>query len=350
MAGVLIGMSGGVDSSTAVMLLQERGFETAGATLVLHRYGACGEDVANAKQAAETLGIPFFVIDGEERFSETVIRPFGEAYARGETPNPCVFCNRGAKFPLLLEKADRLSLPFIATGHYAKKEYDPASGRHYLRRADDEQKDQTYVLWSLGQEALARCLFPMGTMKKSDVRSLAAKRSLLSAVRPESQDICFVPDGDYAAFLERTLGLRAEPGDFTDLEGNVLGRHRGLLRYTIGQRRGLGVSAAARLFVLEKNMEKNTVVLGPPEALFSKRMEVRGVNWMAVAPPAGELRAQVKARYRQEAQPARIVPLSEDRALVEFDAAQRAVTAGQSAVFYDGDVLLGGGFIASKDV
>lgn len=345
MKSVLVGMSGGVDSAAAALLLSRQGYETAGATLVLHHFGACGEDVENASKTAETLSIPFFVVEGEECFFDAVIRPFGEAYVRGETPNPCVLCNRTAKFPLLLQKADALSFDYIATGHYVRKEYDAAAGRYFLRCAADAAKDQSYVLYSLDQATLARCLFPMGTMEKKDVRALAARYALAPADRPESQDICFVPDGDYAAFLERTLSITGRRGDFLDESGRALGHHNGHWHYTIGQRRGLGVSAAHRLFVLSRDVENNTVTLGGEERLFSKTMRVRQVNWMAIAPPKAPVAAKVKARYRQPAQDARVIPLSESEALVEFSAPQRALTSGQSAVFYSGDAVLGGGVI-----
>lgn len=343
MAKVLVGMSGGADSSAAALLLREQGYETEGATLILHGYNSCGDDFESAKRAASLLSIPFHAVHGEEVFKEKVIAPFAEGYKAGETPNPCVFCNRNAKIPLLLKEADFLGIEFCATGHYAIKEFD--GERYYLRRAADKSKDQTYVLYTLTQEMLKRLLLPMGTMIKSETKRRIEKLGLISENRPESQDICFIPDGDYAGFLSREYGVDSKEGDFVRPDGTVIGRHRGIINYTIGQRRGLGVSDKARLFVIEKRLSDNTVVLGPPEALFSRRMKVKGINWMATRPPVAPLSAEVKARYRQEAEKATVIPVGEKSAVVEFEKPQRALTSGQSAVFYSGDIVLGGGII-----
>jgi len=345
MAGVLVGMSGGVDSAAAALLLRAQGCEVYGASLLLHPYGRCGEDTAAARAAAEAIGIPFSAVSGEALFRARVMRPFADGYAAGETPNPCVFCNPGAKFPLLLREADRLSLPLVATGHYARIRHE--GGRHFLAVAADRAKDQTYVLWALPQETLARLVLPMGELTKREARSLARSHGLSCAERAESQDICFIPDGDYPSFLRREMGVCSPEGDFISPEGAVLGRHRGQIGYTIGQRRGLGLSAAQRLFVLARDPVRNTVTLGAPELLYSGRIAVRSCNWQAIGPPQGSLRVFVKARYSQPPQPAVLTPTGESAAVLSFLSPQRALTPGQSAVFYDGDAMLGGGILTA---
>jgi tRNA-specific 2-thiouridylase len=345
----MVAMSGGVDSSVAALLLMRAGLSICGATLRLDADDASGaccspDNVEDARRVAGRLGIDHHVFDFSKIFRRKVVDRFVEGYLGGETPNPCVECNRSVKFGPLLSRARLSGCGCIATGHYVRREYDAAAGRWYLRRAADAGKDQSYVLYTLTQDELAHTLFPLGELHKSEVRALAAQSGLASAHRPDSQDICFVPGGDYAAFLER-MGVQSPPGRFVGPGGEEIGTHRGIVRYTVGQRRGLGISAPQRLFVIEKNPADNTVRVGAEELLFSRRMLVRDVIWSAIAPPQGPLRAQVRARYRQAAQPAQIFPQPDGGALVEFDAPQRALAPGQAAVFYDGDVVLGGATI-----
>ena len=345
---VLVGMSGGVDSASAALILRQQGYEPVGATLVLHHYGKCGENVADAKRTAGHIGIDFCEVHGEELFSREVIAAFAQSYARGETPNPCVLCNPRVKFALLCKRADEIGAKYVATGHYARVAADGQDGRFYLRRAADESKDQTYALWALPQSVLSRLILPLGERFKCDTREFAHEHALVPRNLAESQDICFIPDGDYAAFLTREMGIDSPEGDFVTAAGEVLGRHRGIIHYTIGQRRGLGISAEHRLFVVRKDAVNNRVVLGSPQELMSDRMRVVGINWMAINPPESEITTSVRARYHQSAQQARIIPISEHECVVEFENPQRALTPGQSAVFYDGDAMLGGGFIAGE--
>lgn len=343
---IMVAMSGGVDSSAAALLLARAGRALCGATLLLWQDGSPAPAAGDARAVCAALGIEHHLFDLREEFVRSVVLPFAEGYRRGETPNPCVECNRSIKFTGLLARAEPLGCRRIATGHYARIERD-GGGRFLLRRGIDPGKDQSYVLYVLSQETLSRTLFPLGELTKGEVRELAAQAGLSCAGRPESQDICFVPDGDYAGFLERRLGILSPPGPFLSPEGEPLGEHRGLIRYTIGQRRGLGISAGERLFVLGKDPARNRIVLGEEARLYAARMAVSAVNWVSCAPPSGPVRALVKSRYRQQAQPAWLHP-GPDGVTVEFDRPQRALTPGQAAVFYDtdtGEYLLGGGTI-----
>ncbi len=347
---VMVAMSGGVDSSAAALLLKRSGYDICGMTLALYCEGefSPSEDAADAKRVCRALGAEHHLFDMREDFRRCVIDKFAEGYRIGETPNPCIECNRSIKFSGVLERAESLGYDLIATGHYVIKEYDAAAERWLLRRAADQQKDQSYVLYVLSQHTLSKTLFPLGVLSKSEIRELAEQSGLATARKRESQDICFVPDGDYGEFLVNKLGIEAKHGSFVDTDGKILGEHRGHIRYTIGQRRGLGVSADRRIFVLSKDTESNRIVLGDEELLFERRMRVRDVNWVSIKAPDAPVRALVKSRYRQNAQPAWIFP-GENGVLVEFDQPQRALTPGQAAVFYDGDVVLGGGTICPKE-
>ena len=348
MERVLLGMSGGVDSTAAALLLQAAGYEVLGACLLLHEAdGGCGaaEEAEAARRAAERLGIPFFTPDCREVFREQVVTDFVAEYRAGRTPNPCVRCNRTVKFPLLLAEARRLGCGHIATGHYARVRRDEVSGRFQLLRGTDRSKDQSYVLYPLGQEILSRLLLPVGTWEKSALRALAAERGMENALRRDSQDICFIPDGDYAAFLERQ-GVPLAPGAFTDRQGRVLGRHRGMERYTLGQRRGLGVSGGRPLYVVGKDLAENRVILGDEEDLYTAALTAADFNWVSLPPQREPLRVTARTRYSQRDAAALAVPLGEGAVEVTFDEPQRAVTPGQSVVLYQGEAVVGGGIIA----
>lgn len=335
-------MSGGVDSSVAAFLIKDGGDECAGAIMRLLAQSA--EEEA-ARSVAERLGIPFHVFPLEYEFRENVIKPFIDAYRAGLTPNPCVDCNRSMKFGKFLELARGLGMSHIATGHYAVVERDAASGRWLLRRGADIKKDQSYVLWTLTQEQLSRTLLPLGSLSKEEAREIAEAQGFSNAHKKESQDICFVPDGDYAAFIRETTGRDDEPGKFVDESGRVIGGHKGLIHYTIGQRRGLGLSLREPLYVRAKNAADNTVALCPENGLYSKTLTASRANIIAVGKLDRPMRLRAKIRYRAAEQPATVEQLSEDKLRIEFDEPQRAVTPGQSVVLYDGDYVVGGGVI-----
>jgi tRNA-specific 2-thiouridylase len=323
-------MSGGTDSTAAALLLKEQGFLCEGAMMRLYN----NSDTEGARAAAEALNIPFRVFDCGEVFQKTVIEPFISAYRAGSTPNPCICCNKFIKFGVFLEKALELGFEKIATGHYARVE--ERNGLFWLKKGADPQKDQSYVLYTLKQEQLSRILFPLGGMTKKEVRGL-----LPDAPKGESQDICFIPDGDYAAFI----GGESPKGRFTDTLGRDLGEHKGIIHYTVGQRRGLGLSHSQPLYVREICRETHTVVVGTEKELYSKKLTIRDISLITLARIDRPLRAAVKIRYRHQEQPATVTQTDEDTLLVEFDQPQRAVTPGQAAVIYDDDIVIGGGII-----
>ena len=335
-------MSGGVDSSVAAFLIKNGGDECAGAIMRLLAQSA-EEDAA--RSVAERLGISFHVFPLECEFRENVIKPFIDAYRAGLTPNPCVDCNRSMKFGKFLELARGLGMSHIATGHYAVVERDAASGRWLLRRGADLKKDQSYVLWTLTQEQLSRTLLPLGSLSKEEAREIAEAQGFSNAHKKESQDICFVPDGDYAAFIRETTGRADEPGKFVDESGRVIGGHKGLIHYTIGQRRGLGLSLREPLYVRAKNAADNTVALCLESGLYSKTLTASRANFITVEKLNRPARVRAKIRYRAPERPATVEQLSEDKIRIEFDEPQRAITPGQSVVLYDGDYVVGGGVI-----
>ena len=347
---VFAAMSGGVDSAGAALLLRQAGHDVHGVTLRLHHYkdrpGLCGsaDDIETAKAVAAALGIPHTVLDLCPLFQQAVMDKFVSEYVHGRTPNPCIDCNREVKFGALLDWALAQGADAIATGHYARVSYDDVSGRWLLLRGRDRRKDQSYVLYQLTQRQLSHLLLPVGEYEKTALRALAAEAGLTNAQKADSQDICFVPDGDYTAFLE-SQGVKLRPGNFVDASGRVLGRHKGLECYTTGQRKGLGVSADAPLYVVGKDLEAGTILLGPDSALYTDTLIAGSLNWISIPSLSAPMSVTAKTRYSQREAEAVVEPLQDGQVLVRFRAPQRAITAGQAVVFYDGEQVVGGGTI-----
>lgn len=360
-ASVMAAMSGGVDSSVCALLLQEAGFDVRGATMVLRggevlgdagegEGSTCGSarDVEDARAVCRRLDILHDAFDLRDRFDAAVVRPFCDAYLEGRTPNPCIACNRFLKFEALQKRRREMGLDYVATGHYARRRWDEATGRWQLLRASDPVKDQSYVLYHLTQDTLAHMLFPLGELTKDEVRELARAHGFVTAEKPESQDICFVPDGDYAGFIEGHCGAGAafEPGEIVNRGGRVLGEHAGLIRYTIGQRKGIGVAAREPLYVLGKDASANRLVVGFKDELLSSGVVACDVNLISGGVLEGPRKVQVKTHYRQRPVLATAEQTGPDELTVTFDEPQRAAAPGQAAVLYEGDVVLGGGTIA----
>lgn len=350
MKKAIIAMSGGVDSSVAAFLMKEKGFDCTGATMRLYanaadttEEGCCtSKDIEDARAVADSLGLPFCVYDFKDEFCEKVIDKFIKTYENGGTPNPCIDCNRELKFKMLFDKMRELGYDYVVTGHYAQVQ--EKDGWFYLKKGADATKDQSYVLYSLTQEQLAHILFPLGSYSKTEIRSIADKQGFVNSAKKDSQDICFVPDGDYAAFIENYNGKHYPKGNFIDKEGNILGEHQGIIRYTNGQRKGLGVAFGKPMYVCDKNIEDNTVTLCTNEELFSTELVADDFNWLIPSPPA-EIRCMARVRYNMKEQPATVHILDDSRVKVIFDEPQRAITKGQAVVLYDGDTVLGGGTI-----
>ena len=364
---IAVAMSGGVDSSAAAAILREQGHDLVGFTMQLWNQGrgisvdengeplpsrCCSlDDVYDARRVAEELGFPFYVLNLEKEFERDVVQPFVNSYLQGETPIPCVACNSRLKFASLDKLASSLGCEKVATGHYARVELDEATNRHRLLRGRDPNKDQSYFLWELTQDQLSRALFPLGELSKSDARQAARENHLAVAEKKESQEICFVPDGDYAGFIDRYLEAEQQTdrlpvaGEIVNANGEALGSHSGIHRFTIGQRRGIGIADARPLYVLNVDASNNEVVVGYDDELLSDEFTAAGLNWIALDNPTQPVRAEVRVRYRHTAAPATITPLANNRAGIKFDEPQRAITPGQATVFYRGDEVVGGGWI-----
>jgi len=354
---VVVAMSGGVDSATTAALLVEQGYEVVGITLQLYDHGqavgksrtcCAGQDIHDARRTADALGIPHYVLDYERRFYDEVIAPFADGYIAGQTPIPCVLCNQTVKFRDLLAAARDLNADALATGHYVRRA-DGADGAE-MHRAADETRDQSYFLFRTTREQLAFLRFPLGGLSKDETRALARRFALPVASKPDSQDICFVPDGDYARLVAKLRPGAAEPGEIVDLSGRVLGHHEGIIHYTIGQRRGIGLSSAEPLFVVRLEPTRKRVVVGPRAALGRDRVRLGEVNWLGAqdGPPAGA-RVRVKLRATAPAADATLYPLPGGGVDVALDAPQQGIAPGQACVFYDGERVLGGGWILREE-
>lgn len=344
----IIAMSGGVDSSVCAHIMKSRGYDCNGVMFRLYDKPGADElssDITDAERVSEKVGIPFSVIDYREEFKRRVIDEFVSVYENGGTPNPCIVCNRVIKFELLFRLMEELCADKVVTGHYARVEYDSSLERYLLKRAVDLSKDQSYVLYNLKKHQLKHIIFPLGELSKSEARQIAETEGFVNAAKRDSQDICFIPDGDYGKFIENYRGKEFPSGEFVDSQGHVLGRHKGIIHYTVGQRKGLGLSLPCPMYVVKKTLSDNRVVLGYNEDLFSDRLTAKDVNLISVDSIDAPMRVEAKVRYSQKAQPACAEILSDGRLSVVFDEPQRAITPGQSVVLYDGDIVVGGGTI-----
>ena len=350
----VVAMSGGVDSSVAAYLMKEHGYETSGVTFKLYDENiedddgksCCSDkDIEDARRVSEIIGINYNVINFEDDFRKEVIDRFVNGYLCGETPNPCIECNRYIKFKRMMSYADETDSRYISTGHYARVSFDSASGRYLLKKGKYDGKDQSYVLYSLDQSRLSRLILPVGELKKSEVREIAEKCGFCNSAKPDSQDICFVKDGNYVSFIENYCKKKFPPGDFVDTHGKVIAKHKGIIGYTIGQRRGLGIASTESYFVVDKDVENNRVIIGRENEQYRKSLTAKDLNFIAFEKLDSPIRVKSKIRYKHKEVMSTVTPIDENRVIVEFDEPQRAVTKGQSVVFYDGEYVVGGGKI-----
>jgi tRNA-uridine 2-sulfurtransferase len=353
---VMLGMSGGVDSSVAAAILLENGYEVIGVTLQIWQEmdeemkksegGCCSlSAVDDARRVANKLGIPYYVMNFKDIFEKNVINYFKEEYLKGRTPNPCIACNRYVKFDAMLKKAVSMGIDYVATGHYAKVDFEKNINRYLLKKSVTDKKDQTYALYNLSQEQLSRILMPVGDYTKERIREIAAEIGLTVATKPDSQEICFVEDNDYGRFISENTNVKIIPGDFVDTKGNVLGKHKGIIHYTVGQRKGLGIAFGKPMFVVEIDTKNNRVVLGDENEVFSNTLIAHDLNFISIDKLAQPTKVQAKVRYSAKEANAIITPISNEKVKVEFEIPQRAITPGQSVVFYQDDVVVGGGVI-----
>ncbi|MCX7922899.1 MAG: tRNA 2-thiouridine(34) synthase MnmA [Clostridia bacterium] len=353
---VMLGMSGGVDSSVAAAILLDKGYDVIGVTMQIWpdmdedikktEGGCCSlSAVDDARRVATRLGIPYYVLNFKEVFQDKVIDYFKEEYFKGRTPNPCIACNRYVKFEAMLNKAASMGIDYVATGHYAIIEYDENRKRYLLKKSITDRKDQTYALYNLTQEQLSRTLMPVGDFTKERVREIAKEIGLSVATKPDSQEICFVDDNDYGRFIAENTDRDILPGNFVDTKGKVLGRHKGIVHYTVGQRKGLGIALGKPMFVVEIDVEKNRVVLGDATEVFSDSLIASDMNYISIEKLEGEMRVKAKIRYSAKEADATVYPIDNGQVKVVFDSPQRAITPGQAVVFYDGDIVVGGGTI-----
>lgn len=351
----IIAMSGGVDSSVAALLMLEQGYDCTGVTMKLFSnddvgvpklHSCCSlDDVADARSVAANLGMPYYVFNFADRFEHDVIERFVDAYVHGQTPNPCIDCNRYLKFDQLFVRAQELGCDYVVTGHYAQISYDDTKGRYLLRKAVDPLKDQSYVLYSLTQKQLAHVQFPLGGLHKTEVRALAEKHGFVNAHKHDSQDICFIKEGTYADFIEARLGRKFPAGNFVDESGRVLGRHKGIIHYTVGQRKGLGLALPQPMYVKEIDTQNNAVILATNDGLFTKNVTAKNINLIDCDTITGQRRIKARIRYHHAEQWATVTQPDADTLSIIFDEPQRAITKGQSVVMYDGDIVVGGGTI-----